>query len=72
MPLVYHRGAGPIVLLFEESSMERLCRVLVLGVFTVIALAAVEGPLRARSQGRPFYVSVMDSKGAPKAGITAS
>ena len=52
--------------------MERLCRVLVLSVFSVIVAAAAEWPLSAGSQGRPFYVSVTDSKGAPAPGVTAS
>lgn len=46
--------------------MDRLCRVLVLCAF----IAAIAWPLAA-SQRRPFYVAVTDSKGAPKAGLTA-
>jgi len=52
--------------------MERLCRVLVVGVLTMIGLAAAEWPLAAVRQVRPFYVSVTDSKGSPMAGITAA
>ena len=48
--------------------MDRLCRVLVLCAFS----AALAWPLAASSQRRPFYVAVTDSKGTPKAGITAA
>lgn len=47
--------------------MDRLCRVLVLCALT----AVIAWPLAAASQRRPFYVAVTDSKGDPKAGVTA-
>ena len=48
--------------------MDRLCRIFVLCAFS----AAIAWPVVAASQRRPFYVAVTDSKGAPKAGITAA
>ena len=51
--------------------MDRLNRILVFCAFAAIAATAVERPLRASAQNRPFYVSVTDSKGEPKAGLTA-
>lgn len=52
--------------------MDRLRRVLVLSVLTVVAVTAVSEPVTAAAQGRRLYVSVADSKGEPKPGITAS
>lgn len=54
--------------------MDRFRRVLVLGVFLVIAVAALglEWPLAASAQGGRVYVSVTDPKGDPKAGVAAA
>ncbi|MEO6223042.1 MAG: hypothetical protein ABIP90_07310 [Vicinamibacterales bacterium] len=52
--------------------MKHLSRALVPGLFAVFAVVATERPIGASSQVRPLYVSVTDSKGAPKAGVTAS
>ncbi len=52
--------------------MDRLRRIVVLCVVAAMALPAVESPIAARNQVRPFYVSVTDSKGEPAAGVTAS
>ena len=51
--------------------MDRFYRVPVLCAFLVIAATVAEWPIAASSQRRPFYVSVTDSQGAPRAGITA-
>jgi hypothetical protein len=52
--------------------MDRLLRILVLCAFAAIAATAVERPLGAATQNRPIYVSVTDSKGEPKTGLTAA
>ena len=52
--------------------MDRLRRVVVLGVFLVIAFVAPDWPLAARAQGGRVYVSVTDSKGAPQPGVAAA
>lgn len=52
--------------------MDRLRRILVLCVLTAIVAIAAESPLGAGAQGRPLYVAVTDSKGEPKAGLTAA
>jgi hypothetical protein len=53
--------------------MARLNRVLVPGLLVLVGSAlAVARPLAVGSQVRPFYISATDSKGAPKAGVTAA
>ena len=52
--------------------MDRLRRLFVLCAVAALALSAAEWPVAARTQIRPFYVSVTDSKGEPKAGVTAA
>ncbi len=52
--------------------MDRLCRVLVLGIVIVVGVTSVEWPLAARDQGRRVHVSITDSKGEPQTGVAAS
>jgi hypothetical protein len=52
--------------------MARLRPTLILGLFAAIAVTAMPWPVAARSQVRPLYVSVTDSKGEPQLGLTAS
>lgn len=52
--------------------MDRLRRVLVLSVAIAIAFTAAARPIAAGAQGRALYVSVTDSKGEPRAGVTVA
>jgi hypothetical protein len=52
--------------------MDRRCRIFVLCALTAIASTAVERLLGAGVQGRPLYVTVTDSRGEPKTGVTAA
>lgn len=52
--------------------MDHRRRVRLPGLFALGVVAAAEGLIGANSQIRPFHVSVTDSKGAPRAGLTAA
>ena len=53
--------------------MDRLHRIVILGVFNALAVAAVDGLLAAASQvRRPLYVAVTNSQDEPQIGLTAA